>query len=32
MKKEDKEFLEGAMNEYCNSEIRRILKILELLN
>ena len=31
MKKEDKEFLEEAMNEFCFSEIKRIKKILEIL-
>lgn len=28
MKKEDKDFLEGALNEYCNSELTRIKEIL----
>lgn len=28
MSEEDKKFLEGAMGEYCNSEIKRITKIL----
>ena len=28
MKKDDKQFLEGALTQYCNSEIERIKQIL----
>lgn len=32
MSEEDKKFLESAMEEYCNADIKRIIQILELLD